>query len=88
MRVIEGRNRARLALEPLAHLGTGGKRALNYLQRDDPFEARIFRLIDLAHPAGADGGENLVGTETSAGGERHGKPDYSWRELAAVLAWS
>jgi hypothetical protein len=40
-------------------------------QRDIAIEARIARAIDLAHAAGADGGQDLVRPEASTGTEGH-----------------
>ena len=42
-----------------------------HLDRDVASEARVARAIDLAHPARADGREDLVGTEPGSGGECH-----------------
>jgi hypothetical protein len=40
------------------------------LDRDVAIEAAVARVVDFAHPAGADG-EDFVGTEPCSGRERH-----------------
>ena len=49
------------------------------LDRDLAIELGVAGAIDLAHPAGAERGENLVGAEARAGREGH---HYLW--IAAV----
>ena len=41
------------------------------LDRDVAVQLRVARAVDLAHPARAERREDLVGTETCSGGERH-----------------
>ena len=41
------------------------------LDRDGAIQARVARLVDLAHSAGADWREDLVRAEASSGGQRH-----------------
>ena len=65
VRMIQRGNGARLALEPIVE----GIR--EPLDRHKPTEPRVARLPDLAHPASADGSENFIRTETSAGLEGH-----------------
>src|SRR6185295_5299456 len=63
--------RARLAIE--AGLGlrvTDAPRGQD-LDGDVTIESRVLRAIDLTHPARADGGDDLVGTKASPGGECH-----------------
>jgi hypothetical protein len=71
VRVVEARDRARLALEAGADLGVVDEVRRKHLDRDFAAEPRIARAIDLAHAAGAERGEDFVGTEASRGGERH-----------------
>ena len=66
----ELRNRARLALEPLANLRIGGQRLRQDLDGDDAIEPGVAGLVDLAHTAGPEGGENLVRAEAVAGLQR------------------
>ena len=41
------------------------------LDRDGAIEPRVTRLVNLAHPTGADKREDLVGAEPDAGIQRH-----------------
>ena len=43
------------------------------LDRHGPLEARVARLVDLSHPAGADRREDLVGAEAGARSEGHSR---------------
>jgi hypothetical protein len=61
VRVVERRDRLRLALEPL------GERAFHGLHRDVAVETRVFGAIDVAHSPGASRLDNFVRTETFAG---------------------
>ena len=70
--MIELRDRAGLAVEALAELRIGGERVRENLDRDRAIEARVARLVDLAHAAGAEGGEDFVRAEASAGLQCHG----------------
>ena len=42
-----------------------------HLDRDVAAEARVPRAIDLAHAAGAERGDDFVGTESGSGGQEH-----------------
>jgi len=66
------RDRLRLALEPRAPIRVVRERRRQHLDRHVAPETPVFRAIDLAHPAGADGGGDFVGTEARAGLETHG----------------
>jgi hypothetical protein len=72
--VRDRRNRARLAFEPREAVGVLRERVRQYLDGDRPVEARVAGLVDLAHPACADGKLDLVRTETRAGGKGHEYP--------------
>jgi hypothetical protein len=50
-------------LEAFAQPGVAGRRPAQHCQGDDAIEADVAGAIDLAHAAGAEGFENLVGTE-------------------------
>src|SRR5215204_812808 len=65
--MIERRDRARLALEALTQLPVPRERCGQDFDRYDTLEARIAGAIHLAHAAFAQGGENLVRSEPSAG---------------------
>ena len=69
VRMRELRDRLRLALEPLADFGRGREMLRQNLDRDRALEPRVLRLVDLAHPSGADRREDLVGTETRTCGQ-------------------
>ena len=62
VRMIERRDRARLALEPVAHLGVVGEMRREDLHRDVAPEPRVLRPVDLAHAAGTERADDLVGT--------------------------
>jgi hypothetical protein len=75
VRVLELREGARLALETLAQLGIGGDVGRQHLERHGPIQARVARLVDLTHAAGAGERLDLVGSDERAGGEGHrGRP--------------
>src|SRR4029077_14184571 len=52
------------ALEPRERGGVFGKTRRQDLDRNVAIERRLARAIDLAHPAGADGRDYLVATES------------------------
>ncbi|HSC29604.1 MAG TPA: hypothetical protein VLD67_20170 [Vicinamibacterales bacterium] len=66
MRMIDGRDGARLAVEAFAET------ARARLDGDQPVEARISRLPDLAHTAGANDGQDLVRAKPRARRQHHG----------------
>ena len=67
VRMIERRQHLRLALEARDAIGIERERVGDDLQRDVATELRIARAIDLAHAAGAEGGEDdFIRTETGA----------------------
>ncbi len=66
VRVGQRRDRLRLALEALAQLRVVRERRGQDLDRDGAAEARVPRLVDLSHPARADGRLDLVGAETGS----------------------
>src|SRR5262245_18629920 len=72
VRMIERRDRARLAVEPLAQLRIGRERSRQHLDGDGPLKPRVSCAIDLAHPAGADWGNDLVRAEPKSRVESHG----------------
>ncbi len=67
VRVIERRDALRFALEPCTKLGIGRERGRQHFHGDGALEARVTRLIDLAHAAGADGADDLVGSKARSG---------------------
>lgn len=60
-----------LALEAIAELRVDGDVPGNQLDGDDAVEAGIAGAVDLPHPPGADGGEDLVRAEPRAWADRH-----------------
>ena len=71
MRMVERRYGAGFALEPTARIGICGQLVRQHFDRYGPIEPGIVRPIHLTHAAGAEGRQNLVGTQTSAGRESH-----------------
>ena len=69
VRMGELGDRLRLALEALPRLGGRHRLLGQHLDRDDAIQPGVLRLVDLAHPTGADRREDLVGAETGARGE-------------------
>ena len=71
VRVVEPRDRTRLAVEALAPFLGSRDRRREQLERDRALEARVDRAIDLAHAAGADTFDDPVGTEAGSRRQRH-----------------
>jgi hypothetical protein len=71
MRMIERGEELRLALEPADALGIVRERGRQDLQRNVATELRIAGFVDLAHPAGAEGGDDLVGPKSGADRNDH-----------------
>jgi hypothetical protein len=69
--MIEGSQEFRLALKPRQPIRILRERLGQHLDCDVALQPRVAGTIDLAHSAGADGGENFVGTESSASRQRH-----------------
>ena len=69
VRMRERGNRPRLALESRAAIRIGRQVGRQHLHRHRAIEPRVARFVDLAHAARAEGGEDLVWAESSAGGE-------------------
>ena len=67
VRMRELRDRLRLALEALAHLGRRRHVRRQHLDRHRPLQPRVPRLVDLPHPARAERRQDLVGAETGSG---------------------
>ena len=77
--MVQRGDRPRFTLKPLARDLGAGQLPRQHLDRDLAFESRVARAIDLAHTAGADGGDDLVRAEPSASGQRHSE----WLRLSA-----
>ena len=67
MMMIVLKRSARFALEALFHFRVVGEALRQNLDRDASIETRVGRAIDLAHSSGADGRDDLIGTETRSG---------------------
>src|SRR5262245_15103282 len=63
VRMIERGEDTRFALEARQTIGMGRERGRQDLDGDVAPESRIARAVDLAHAAGADWLEDLIGTE-------------------------
>ena len=72
VRMIQRRERLRLAREPRHSIGIGSEPLRQDLQRDITTELRVACAVDLAHATRPKGGEDFIGTEPRAGGEDHG----------------
>ena len=69
--VLELGEDLRLALEAREAVGVRGERLGEDLDRDLALQLRVGRAVDDPHPALAERGGDLVGTEAGAGSERH-----------------
>ena len=66
----------RFALESRDAIRITDERGGEDLNRDVAIEFRIARAVDLAHAAGADGGDDFISAKARTGTQRH------WRALA------
>ena len=71
VRVIQRRERLRLADESLQAILVGDEALRQDLQGDIAIELRVPRLVDLAHAARSESGQDFVGAETSTRRECH-----------------
>src|SRR5262245_48361566 len=69
--MTEGGEALRLAFEPHSTLRIGGEMLGQNFDCDDAVQSGIASPIDLAHPPGADGREDLVWAKSSASRETH-----------------
>ncbi len=69
--MVQRGDRPRFTLKPLARELGAGEARRQHLDGDLAVEAAVARAIDLAHTAGADGGDDLVRAEPSASGQGH-----------------
>ena len=69
--MIQAGDRARLALEARQAIGIRGHLGRQHLERDLAPELGVASPVHLPHPARAERGDDLVGTETGGGSERH-----------------
>ncbi len=80
VRVAQRRDALRLALEALAEPRVKRQRCRQDFDGDDPVEARVASLVDLAHAAGPERRDDFIGAEACARCESH-----EWEEASAVL---
>ena len=71
VRVIQRRQRLRLAREPRQPIGIAGEGVRQDFERDVAIELRIARAVHLAHPAGAQQRENFERPKERAGRKAH-----------------
>src|SRR5262249_26275528 len=71
VRVVYRRGRARFLFEAAEPVGVGGDGDRENLDGHIAAQARVAGAIDLAHPASAEGTDNLVRAEANAGGQGH-----------------
>jgi hypothetical protein len=71
VRMIQAGNSPRLSLQPLPQLRVSRESRRQHLNRDRTLQPRVAGLIDLSHPAGADGLQDLVGAESRAAIQAH-----------------
>ena len=67
-RVLERRNRLRLALESRPPIRTSRRQ---HFDGDGAIESGVTRLVDLAHPSGPKSGDNLIRTEAGSRSQGH-----------------
>src|SRR5262249_6992415 len=80
--MIESRGRAGLLFEALQTRGVRGHFRRQDLDRNFPRQAHVTSPVNLPHAPRAERSEDLVGTESSADGERHGTDLRDSGELA------
>jgi hypothetical protein len=80
VRMIERGQDLRFTFEPSEPIRIEGERRGQDLDGHVAPELGVVRLIDLAHPARSDGGEDFVGAEFCAGSQGHGRiiPVHGW----------
>jgi hypothetical protein len=73
VRMIERGDSARFAIESFSAAGVDGEFLRQHLDRYDPIQTPVVCLIHLAHAAGSNQPENLIGPKVNAGYETHSK---------------
>src|SRR5262245_54357057 len=69
--MIEHRHGLRLALEAREALGVSRESGRQDLDGDVAVESAVARPVDLTHPARAESGDDLVGSDSGSGFEAH-----------------
>ena len=72
VRMIEGREHLRLALETGETIGVGCESVRKDFYRDVAQQLRVAGFVDLAHPPRAYGGQDFIDAQTGTRGEEHG----------------
>src|SRR5262245_19581454 len=72
VRVVQRRDRARLAFKPPQPMGIGRERCRENLDRHVPAEPRVLREVHLAHSARTEQRDDFVRTQSAAGCQSHG----------------
>ena len=76
--VLQRGHGPRLAQEPLARRRVAGQGGGQHLDRHIALETRVARPVDLPHAAGANGADDFVRPEPSAGGDSHRCQEILW----------
>jgi hypothetical protein len=84
--MVERAGGAGLLLEAAQPLGVRGQRCGQDLDRDVARQPRVPRAVDLAHPARAQRGRDLVGPELGSSGEGHGLVSEEGRDAITAPA--
>ena len=71
VRVVQGGQHLRLALEPRQPLGVGGEHRRQDLESHLAPQPRVARAIHLAHAPGAQRPGDFIRTDVRADGQRH-----------------
>ena len=87
VRMVEGREHFGFALKAREAIRIAGDRRGQHFDRHRPLQIAVGRAIDLAHAAGADGGDDLIGTEARAGDQGQGWRDYMVTPALGVGNW-
>src|SRR5690348_6008936 len=77
VRMLERRNRARLALETLLHVGFRGQMLWQNLDGDVASQPRISRAVHLSHPARAYRAGYLIRPQFRSGRQRQADPCHA-----------
>jgi hypothetical protein len=70
--MIQAAGRLRFQLKAPQTIRVGGERRRQYFDSDIAIETRVPRLIHFAHAARADGGDNLIRSQSRARRQCHG----------------
>ena len=88
VRMVERGQKLGFPLEPRQPLGVLGDRLGKDFDREVPVQLGVARSVDLPHPSGAEGRENLVGSEASAGDQSQITGSIQDRPAAEARCWT